>query len=801
MILAALSNPNESSFRSHLTEQSFRRHLVDIRTSDSLHPSSDHAEIETAPATVTSSSGSGSTSAPTPFRFANHVSINLRTPPLLYRSHLFFSTGVATPLASPCFLAMSDPLSVLKRGREREKDRSTVFIGFFGHWSPVTINLVSELIVAILGDGREKGKRRERPGIIDVKALSSKEDNLPGRSCDMSRGHQLNAVAKPLALAPKMLKPDTSSEPLAPPIPSPSLSRRPSLVAQASTDAPDSPLVASLKADLSSAQTTLNDLKSQLQLHESSADSTLTLSLDELRTRRKEDDSERQELKSKTKSLEEQKRQAESGRREAEKKLKAVEALRDGLETKIKAARDGAVETKNNMDQSERNVRSIQEDGARHVVETLDNVEARKQEMGRLETELVDLENKNEELGTQVKEAEDRLKVAAESGARASPEEEMMMMAAAYEAAAQEGYHHQSQNQWAHQAAAYMAEAGMPYLGQDYTARPTRTTSANHQSDFGRFDDFGPGARDLHQPSAQQSHILDISHGRPHTAPEPEQEEEVEIGPGSPNGTSFLPQGLFRSLEGDATPVDSDAHDSGSDSGDELWKSPVPEPAHLPQPQPHQPPVTHGRFMPSSTTPPAINVNPLAAAAPTPIPALNGLSALPGSRRWLSGTSSNENVALSFLHTGRTAASTDSLQFDSSPFAPSASEKQALKWGPLSRWARGNESAPGPSARSSSVDLGLGNGIVAAPNSNSTISTTSSGTVTGGTTRNWLSSRFGTSPSALADAPVHALSKTITSSSSGSGYRNGDDHEEVMDEAEKKPFRFFSLKKTPSTTS
>jgi hypothetical protein len=76
---------------------------------------------------------------------------------------------------------MSDPLSVLKRGREREKDRSTVFIGFFGHWSPVTVNLVSELIVAILGDGREKGKRRERPGIVDVKALSSKDDTLPGK--------------------------------------------------------------------------------------------------------------------------------------------------------------------------------------------------------------------------------------------------------------------------------------------------------------------------------------------------------------------------------------------------------------------------------------------------------------------------------------------------------------------------------------------------------------------------------------------------------------------------------------------
>lgn len=67
-------------------------------------------------------------------------------------------------------------MSVLRRVRDKERDRSTVFIGFFGHWSPVTINLVSDLIIAVLGDGREKGKRRERPGILDVKALSAKDD-------------------------------------------------------------------------------------------------------------------------------------------------------------------------------------------------------------------------------------------------------------------------------------------------------------------------------------------------------------------------------------------------------------------------------------------------------------------------------------------------------------------------------------------------------------------------------------------------------------------------------------------------
>lgn len=611
------------------------------------------------------------------------------------------------------------------------------------------------------------------------------------------------AAAKALPLAPKLLKSEPATEPLAPPTPPPSSSRRPSL-GQPLPDAADSPLVVSLKAELTSAQSTLSDLKSQLQLHESSTDSTLTSTLDELRNRRKEDDAERQELKSKTKSLEEQKRQAETARRDAEKKLRAVEALRDSLESKIAAARTGAVETRENMDQSERNVRSIQEEGARHVVETLDNVESKRKDLSRMEAELIDLESRNEELTELVKEAEDRLKVVTESGARASPEEEMMMMAAAYEAAAQEGYLHQNQNQWAHQAAAYMAEAGMPYLGQDYTARSTaRTASAtvnNQHHDLTGFEDFGPGARadradrdyqppkshtPFHPPLAPLghsatapppfSHSTGTQHARSldfpttHTPEAADEEGVEEIGPGSPNGISFLPQGLFRSLEGDATPMDLEGQDSGgSDSGDELWRSPA-QPEHTQAPSVSASASESKRLLPpSSTTPPGGASGAGAGAGVVTGPVLTGLPALPNSRRWFSGTGpasafsgsgsvSAENVAFSFMQPPGTNSTDSLVNFDPSrpsPFAPSASEKNALKW-PLSRWARGNnnsnatpttqQSTPDPSARSSSVELGNGALPTAIPNGNGNGIATGKSTSSSG---NWFSSsRFGTSPS------------------------------------------------------
>ena len=384
----------------------------------------------------------------------------------------------------------------------------------------------------------------------------------------------------------------------------------------------------------------------------------------------------------------------------------------------------------------------------------------------------------------------------------------MMMMAAAYEAAAQEGYHHQNQNTWANQAAAYMAEAGMPYLGQDYTARSTRHTSANHHSDLEGFDDFGPGPghRDAHHPtSVHPFHPLDIPTRSHLTAGQAghESEEEVEIDPSSPNGTSFLPQGLFRSIEGDATPLDLDGHDSASDSGDELWRSPVPEHA-LPQPQVQPLRETSSalsRFRAPSTTPPIANT--------TINSAITGLPALPGSRRWVSGTQSNENVAFSFLNPGGTT-SNDSL--NASPFAPSASEKQALKWGPLSRyrWARGTESVPGPSARTSSIDLG--NGVVA-PNSSLGTTSTGSGMESTG---NWLSSRFGSSSNrtTTSDNTTSAFNafNNSTPNSSSNLHRHvsldlndrdttgaqvhGLDEEEDGTKAEKR-FGFFSLRKTP----
>ena len=666
-------------------------------------------------------------------------------------------------------------------------------------------------------------------------------------------------------------------------------------------DSASSPLLTALKADLTAAQSALSEVKSQLHALEesvSTAHSSLQTSLDEVRSRRKEDDGERQELKSRTKGLEEQKRQAEAARREAEKKLKAIEGVRDGLESKIQAALNEIQDFKGLVDVSTRAVRTVQEEGARFLIETRENVERRREELEEVEGDIGELDARNEELGRAIQEAEEKVEEARRAGEEAKklgPEEEMMMMAAAYEAAAQEGYGHASQHpggahagqapghtthahgghvghahafgnrningnngggggsnsanssdqQWAHQAAQYMAEAGMPHIDQNYSARPSHSTSFGQfarphkatedkrPADLLGFEDFGPGALGA---------ALGVMGGQRQTTTPPASDSGSDIwghDPGSPNGgisssfsANLLPQGLFRSLEGD-TPLDAntevdeesvagaldDEHDhderdvsgfdmdlgtmdeaamdqgveddgsdvdssnSGHDADVEpdqsIWRSPLPAPNALTYPAHAN--SAHQLLPPSSRTPPS-GSNP---AHQHSAPSLPGLPALPGSRRWYSGTtsSSQENVNVFGV-----SPSNDSLllaAYESSPFAPSSSERQqlALKWGSLGRrWGKdhaGQVAAVGAHAHGQAAGQGQGQSV-----------TRSFSADLGA---GWLPSRL------RRDDHAHDTHDHAHDEHDKDGSPNALAPERAS--GEKKPFRFFSLRRPTSSGS
>ncbi|KAK4686499.1 hypothetical protein P7C73_g3631, partial [Tremellales sp. Uapishka_1] len=703
MLFAAITNPTESSFRSHLTELSFRRHLTDLRADDAP-PAIEDTLPSSTPLTPDRPrlSRAGTDTPPiAPFRFANHVAISLRTPWLIYTTCFFFSLSLTARPGPPVFL--SDPALLSTKGKHAPpmpKERMVVFLGLLGHWLflgevPAWVEGACKLFKGRREKGRKKTNAGDRSGVVEMRAIQSKEDASP-----VGAARSTSTLGQSLAGSKLFLRSDshtnltdhntlplhTHPAPIPVTVATPE-SRRPSMAnlistpppaLAESTDLPNSPVLLALKSDLAAAQSTLTDLQKQLLTHEESisdAHSHLQLSVDEIRQRRKDDDAERQELKVKTKSLEEQKRQAEGARREAEKKLKAVEGIRDTLQGKILAALNEMKDLKAGMEGSAKVVKGLKEEGEKSILDIKESVEGKKTELGELECELVVLDGQNEQLGMRVKEAEEKLRTVVEYG-RIQPEEEMMMMAAAYEAAANEGYYNQLHGTWANQAASnYMSEAGLD-ISYDYGQAqrnvssaifqhpPSRTPSSKLSTDLSGFEDFGPGAASVHRTPPRS---------------------ELDYDLGSPSGNlsssftaNLLPRGLVRSLEGDATPLDDDddefqealpfdladepasfledaQHESASESGSEEWKSPeTKSESRL---------SSHSRLLPSHPTPPHVPILP--------------------AHRWFSSSSSDNLHANSTPFGFHPTTSNDSL---ASPFAPSASEKKALKWGPLSRY-------------------------------------------------------------------------------------------------------------------
>ena len=189
-VVAAVTNPNESSFRTHLTELSFRRHLGYFRSDDDASPTpAEHDEL------LPETNGNASAHKDTvemppiaPFRFANHVSLCLRTPPLQYKTMLFFSLAFTSPLAPPMFLPdlVTTPLG-RKHCSNVPRENVVLFIGYFGHW--VNLGMIPRkaewMYRLAFTDGKDKGRKKsvlERPGVLGLRAISQKDETLRSTS-------------------------------------------------------------------------------------------------------------------------------------------------------------------------------------------------------------------------------------------------------------------------------------------------------------------------------------------------------------------------------------------------------------------------------------------------------------------------------------------------------------------------------------------------------------------------------------------------------------------------------------------
>jgi hypothetical protein len=125
-LAAYLTNPTETSFRTYLTEQSFRQHLS--RLDDGIDE--DHILEKSAP--ISSNFRHGAMSARhtlpfdnrSPFHFANRASISLKTPKHVFHTFGIFTIAAMVPLAKSDRLAQHDTSMI----------SDSWFIGAFGKW-------------------------------------------------------------------------------------------------------------------------------------------------------------------------------------------------------------------------------------------------------------------------------------------------------------------------------------------------------------------------------------------------------------------------------------------------------------------------------------------------------------------------------------------------------------------------------------------------------------------------------------------------------------------------------------------
>ncbi|KAI0663635.1 hypothetical protein C8Q70DRAFT_1050292 [Cubamyces menziesii] len=459
LVLAYLTNPSETSFRTYLTEQSFKQHLsrLDDGGQDDDAASDDSGvHFTLSRRTQSSTRKSGSNFDPTsPFHFVSRASVSLRTP-----KHVFYSFGILTIAA------------VYPTGRPHARGHghaitsenlvSSVsdawFIGAFGRWwrGGIIQGWWHDMLAT------PKDAERGGSGILDVKALDILEgyDGLPfptpsrlpsdasGKLRGTERCTTRSTTAAPRSTTPPPL-PKSASLPLHAPrtanAPPPKgnatqVQRHASSPAQTSVSsvpesirppAPtmlsyspsstslfdSSPVIAEVLRQISQSQTAVKELRSQLDDFRSSAEKSHTSiqsELEEQRRRKREEDTARAELKTRTKTLEDSKRSAESSKREAEKRLRVAQSARDSAAARIEKLGEeiGALRTRMQADEEE--IVRCKEEGDRKEKETQEELERKRKEIKVAEEVVAALNSRAKELEERIAQEEERLRKAKE---------------------------------------------------------------------------------------------------------------------------------------------------------------------------------------------------------------------------------------------------------------------------------------------------------------------------------------------------------------------------------------------------
>ena len=356
------SNPSDSSFRPFLTDFTFRERLRLLHeSSDSSIASADVSDSSKSPEQDASKLSPRNIQAhlfstsPFAVTFGSRLSLSVRTPPYVRKDFRLFSVVTIYHSVPLHFVGMSgEAASAKSRSQSAAEpgsasgttsDYTSIFIGAFGRWwvgvyalpfqRSANDNRTETRVKALERDQLEEN-REELPewGIVEMRVADSEPEYTEPQLCrDVDASKPNHVISQDSSPDVKEHSQDRPQSPRMSPDPASTTFSR-------DTDSVD--LVA-LAASVTDSQDVVLDLREQLQQlksNSSKACSSLQLDLDELRTRKREEDKTRADTKAKTKVLDENRRQVEGTKREAEKRLKMAVNARTSKQNSIAGKKD-----------------------------------------------------------------------------------------------------------------------------------------------------------------------------------------------------------------------------------------------------------------------------------------------------------------------------------------------------------------------------------------------------------------------------------------------------------------------------
>ncbi len=343
LLFAFWTNPNEASFRPFLTDLVFRQRLRLLnedddaalaQSSSSQHPPA-APRSDSRPHSSLLATASGS-SAPFALTFGSKLALSVRTPPF-HRKDLGLLSIVTISQSTPISTSTPQPTNA-----DAAIDCTSLFIGAFGKW------WVLGFAIPDLPGARsrsphptDKPDREELEenitdladwGVLEMRAIDSESDSHH----TLTHPNNTPSAQDP----PKNHQPRTTP-PVQPPAPvvHPSHPAQKDLVDRDTLENEDCLSITSLVARSRSEVADLHDQLAQVRSASTRACQALEHDLDQVRSKKKEEERLRSDVKTRTKALDDSKRQVESARREAERRLKAANAARALKQASIQQGR------------------------------------------------------------------------------------------------------------------------------------------------------------------------------------------------------------------------------------------------------------------------------------------------------------------------------------------------------------------------------------------------------------------------------------------------------------------------------